>query len=88
MVGRDVVAVVIDRGPPSLLGVDVIRTRHQARLMNLFRETHILAVYIVEDDVRLRWDTKRPADGLWTALGGLISPLDRIRSVGGVVLGV
>ena len=36
MVGRDVVAVVIDRGLPSFLGVDVICTRDQARLMNVF----------------------------------------------------
>ena len=56
MVGCDVVAVVVDRGPPSFLGVDVIDTGDQTGLMNLPREAHVSGVHIVEDDVGLRRD--------------------------------
>ena len=56
VVGRDMVAVVVDSGLPSLPYVDLVCARDQARLMNVFREPHMVSPHIVEDDVLLPRD--------------------------------
>ena len=63
VVGRNVVAVVIDSGAPSFPTVDVVCARDQARLTDAFREPHILAVHIVEDDVLLPRDVAGVGNG-------------------------